>query len=139
LNEHFPRAFFYPELRKGDLENTEGLSDDLIEIPENMLASGSIIEDIFGNKLTISDIHNFSKLSILCPKNNVIDQINEQVLNILDGENKLYLTADSIDAHSDINETDYPSELLHELTPSGMSPHKLNFTESWNLSSRSSV
>lgn len=114
------------DLGNGSLPTTEVLPDDVIEIPENMIRTDSIVEEIFGKKLTVQDVHKFSKMAILCPKNVDVDKINEDVLDILEGEKVTYLSSDSIVDETDVDRQNYPIEFLHDQTSSGMAPHKLN-------------
>jgi hypothetical protein len=114
------------KLGNGDLTNDHGLSDDIIEIPDSMICKESLIQEIFGDKLCVEDVGKFSKMAILCPKNSDVDQINEEVLNLLDGEVVSYLSTDSIDDEEAEDRQNYPVEFLNDCTPSGMPVHKLN-------------
>ncbi|XP_053571517.1 uncharacterized protein LOC128661269 [Bombina bombina] len=113
------------KLGQGSLNNSEGLPEDLVEIPSKLICHDCIISEIFGKRLLPSDLHSFSKKAILCTKNCHVDQINEHVLNILDGDEKIYLSSDSIDDQTDEDAQNYPIEFLNELAPSGMPLHKL--------------
>jgi ATP-dependent DNA helicase PIF1 len=114
------------KLGDGTLPIPEGCTEDVIEIPEDMLSSGQIVEEIFGTALTIEDIPHFSKIAILCPKNSDVDQINEEVLSILEGDTTTYLSSDAIVDGNAEEINNYPMEFLNDLNPSGMPPHKLN-------------
>ena len=114
------------KLGNGELSNTHGLPDDTIEIPSDLICNGSLIKEIFGERLTPENVTSFSKMAILCPKNSDVDAINEEVLNLLTGDSVTYLSSDSIDDENDDDRMNYPIEFLHELTPSGMPIHKLN-------------
>jgi len=113
------------KLGDGDLTNTDGLDKDIIEIPENMLSSDSLIKDVFGDKLTVSNVSEFSSTAILSPLNESVDKINSEILNILEGESKTYLSVDSMDGDEEEERSNYPIEFLNTLTPSGMAPHEL--------------
>ncbi|XP_053567008.1 LOW QUALITY PROTEIN: uncharacterized protein LOC128656868 [Bombina bombina] len=113
------------QLGQGSLNNSEGLPEDLVEIPSKLICHDCIISEIFGKRLLPSDLHSFSKKAILCTKNCHVDQINEHVLNILDGDEKIYLSSDSIDDQTDEDAQNYPIEFLNELAPSGMPLHNL--------------
>ena len=114
------------ELGDGNLTNDDGLPENLIEIPQDMLASDNIVKDIFGEKLAPENVEAFSKMAILCPTNHEVDTINEKVLDILEGEKKTYLSTDSIDTDEDSERDDYPVEFLNSLNPSGSAPYELN-------------
>ncbi|XP_053566967.1 uncharacterized protein LOC128656828 [Bombina bombina] len=113
------------QLGQGSLNSSEGLPEDFVEIPSKLICHDCIISEIFGKRLLPSDLHSFSKKAILCTKNCHVYQINEHVLNILDGDEKIYLSSDSIDDKTDEDAQNYPIEFLNKLAPSGMPLHKL--------------
>jgi hypothetical protein len=113
-------------LGNGDLTNDHELPEDIIEIPDSMICKESLIKEIFGDKLSVEDVGKFSKMAILCPKNCDVDQINEEVLKLLDGETVSYLSSDSIDDEEAEDRQNYPVEFLNECTPSGMPVHNMN-------------
>uniref|UniRef100_A0A8C5PX79 ATP-dependent DNA helicase n=1 Tax=Leptobrachium leishanense TaxID=445787 RepID=A0A8C5PX79_9ANUR len=51
----------------------------------------SIVKEIYGHHLHPDDISTFEKTAILCPKNCDVDNINEEVLSLLEGESYTYL------------------------------------------------
>ncbi len=73
----------------------------------------------------IDNIKNISKRAILCPKNEHVQKLNEENLNILDGDFHTYLSDDSIDSTDDTEKKNFPVEFLNSITPSGMPCHKL--------------
>ena len=94
-----------------------------IEIPNQCIIreNESIVEKIFGD----ADQNDYSKRVILTPTNVDSLSINEEVLECLPGEVKIYLSADQIDT-DDLNErNNFPVEFLNSLTPSGMPPQCL--------------
>lgn len=114
------------KLGNGELKNQDGLNENLIEIPESMLTSENIIKDIFGETLTPDNVEQFSQRAILCPTNDEVDNINEKILEILEGEAKTYISSDSLVTDEDSDRNDYPVEFLNSLKPSGSAPHELN-------------
>jgi ATP-dependent DNA helicase PIF1 len=112
-------------LGNGDLTNEVGLEADIIEIPSHMVTNKSIVTEVYGSSIKPSDVKKFYYTAILCPKNDDADDINSQVLNILCGEAKTYLSTDSLVSEDNDDVTDFPSEFLNSLTPSGTSPHEL--------------
>ncbi|XP_060129913.1 uncharacterized protein LOC132592021 [Zootoca vivipara] len=110
----------------GDTPHIDGLPEDVIEIPSKILCTGDIIKNFFGDKNPVTDVPNLAKKSILCPKNCDVNSINEEVLNILEGETVTYLSSNSIDDSSEEDIQNYPIEFLNEITPTGMPKHKLN-------------
>lgn len=95
---------------------------DVIEIPPSCCATTSLIEEIYAG-ISPDEMHNSV---ILSPKNEDCLHINEQVLNMLPGESRTYLSADSVKCDSEEERQNYPIEFLNSLTPSGMPPHVLN-------------
>jgi ATP-dependent exoDNAse (exonuclease V) alpha subunit len=112
----------------GELTNAHGLDENLIVIPETMLSSGDIVKDIFGDTLTQENVEEFSKMAILSPTNRNVDILNQQVLDILEGESKTYKSFDSLmqtETSQPSDEHDYPVEFLNSLNPTGTAPHEL--------------
>src|SRR5579863_25140 len=91
-----------------------------------MLASDNIMKDIFGDMLTPENVEEFSKMAILCPTNENVDKINEDILNILLGESVNYFSSDSLITDDTEDNEDYPVEFLNSLNPSGLPRHQLN-------------
>ena len=112
----------------GTISDGEEQGNDLIEIPQQMQSSGNIVQDIFGNSLIVDTNENIEAVSgkiILTPKNNDALKLNNNVLDLIQGESTLYTSVDSI-AHDNIeSEANYPEEFLNSQTPSGMPPHVL--------------
>ncbi|XP_021961437.1 uncharacterized protein LOC110857104 [Folsomia candida] len=121
------------KLGDGTLETPLGLPKDTIEIPEQLICRESIIYEIYGERLTVANVANFSKMAILCPKNTDVDNINEEILNILEGNSVTYFSTDSVDDESAEDRQHYPVEFLNGLTPSGMPVHKLNLKKGSNI------
>ena len=109
----------------GELTNDFGLSEDIIEVPSALICHESLIKEIFGERLFPQDVTNFSRRAILCPKNINVDKINEEVLDILEGQAVTYLSTDSIEDEDSEDRQNYPIEFLNSLTPSGMPVHKM--------------
>jgi len=110
----------------GKVGKQTDLPEDVIEIPSELLCEGSIISEVFGDHICLSEVPNFAKRAILCPKNSDVDKVNEEVLRLLEGEAAVYLSSDSIDDENVEDKENYPIEFLHSLTPSGMPVHDLN-------------
>src|SRR5579863_9070596 len=91
-----------------------------------MICEDSLTKEIYGEKLSINDIRNFSNKAILCPRNAEVDKINQQVLELIEGETRTYLSIDSIDDANDEDRQNFQVEFLNECAPSGMPLHKLN-------------
>lgn len=100
-----------------------------IQIPKEHICE-NIETEIFGESFTQCDSVRLSKSAILCPKNDHVNIVNENVLRKLIGsEEKTLYSIDS--ARNDQNEEDagvqsrFPLEFLNQLKPNGFPPHKL--------------
>ncbi|XP_021953692.1 ATP-dependent DNA helicase PIF1-like [Folsomia candida] len=114
------------KLGNGELTNDDGLDENMICIPEDMLSSDNIVWDLFGDSLNATSVEAFIKTAILCPTNNDVDKINDQILKILEGESKTYLSCDSLMSEQAEDHNDYNMEFLNSLSPSGLPPHELS-------------
>ena len=88
----------------------------------NQCISNAVIDDIFSKEF---DEYTFADCIILCPMNEESLKLNEQVLNKLPGDVRTYLSADEVVTDDEFERTQYPTEFLNSLTPSGMPPHRL--------------
>ena len=104
-------------------------AQDTIEIPPtlaNVLHSReTVIERIY------PDLHrNYNNVSwlmqraMLAPHNDTANDINATILEKFPGEQKIYLSLDSLKDDDDAA-TQYPTEFLNTLQPQGMPPHEL--------------
>ncbi|XP_004208072.2 uncharacterized protein LOC101240136 [Hydra vulgaris] len=101
----------------------DGSFRECIEIPEQCLlgANESIVDEIFG----VAEENDNAKCAILIPTNIDSLAINEEVLDRLPGDVKVYLSANTIET-DDLNKiNNFPVEFLNSLTPSGMPVHCL--------------
>nr|KAF6387657.1 hypothetical protein mMyoMyo1_008120 [Myotis myotis] len=124
-SEDFAYSEWLLKLGDGKLDSSFHLRTDIIEIPHEMICSGSIIKATFGNSISIDNIKKISKHAILCPKNEHVQNLNEEILDILDGEFHTYLSDDFIDSTDDAEKENFPIEFLNSITPSGIPCHKL--------------
>ncbi|KAI3725247.1 hypothetical protein L1987_65028 [Smallanthus sonchifolius] len=107
------------------------MGGNFIRIPDDMtipctLRENSIKELInaifpsIQNNLYSSDY--IISRAILSTRNESVDEINDQMIDIFQGEEKIY---HSFDEAEDNHNNFYPIEFLNSLTVSGLSPHKL--------------
>jgi len=123
-------------LRVGD--GTTGEINDVdisVEIPSDLLipSSGnpiaSIVESTYPNLLgNIGITKYFQSRAILAPKNTIVDRVNDYVLDLIPGEEKIYLSYDTPyhknldgDAVDDI----HTLEFLNTIVASGLSNHRI--------------
>ncbi|UYV62965.1 hypothetical protein LAZ67_2002653 [Cordylochernes scorpioides] len=113
------------KLGNGELTNDLGLDSDTFEIPSEMVCNGDLVKEIYGDKLLPSDFEQYTDKAILCPRNVDVDDINNRVLDILEGDSITYFSSDSIDDATPEDNESYPPVFLNSLNPSGMPFHKL--------------
>ncbi|XP_021971849.1 uncharacterized protein LOC110867008 [Helianthus annuus] len=74
------------------------------------------------------DSNYFQQRAILAPTNEVIDSINTELLNSMAGEEKIYLSSDTLcepEEQTDLNMALFPPDVLNKLHLSGLPNHKL--------------
>ena len=91
--------------------------------PEPLPVFGSCPLHIY-NKLREKNAEYYSDKAILCPKNIDVDQLNEQILKTLPGEENVYLSADKI-PEGDAEGLYVTTEFLNSINLSGLPPHLL--------------
>ena len=64
-----------------------------IEIPANCVEPNCIIKSIFGS---VFDFNDFANRIILCPTNDESLDINNKILKLIPGDERIYYSADSI-------------------------------------------
>lgn len=102
------------------------ISPVAIQIPQDCVYDGDIIEYMYGNEtLNAEKITEFVQSVILCPKNRDCTLINDEVINLIEGDAVTYHSADSIIAEEDDDADEYSIEFINSLTPSGLPPHEL--------------
>ena len=96
--------------------------DGEFEVPPQCRSQGNLIDETFG--LALQGREQLAGCAILTPTNEEELLINDRVLQLRPGEEKVSFSIDSVEGDTDA-EVNYPLEYLHSLTPSGMPPHKL--------------
>ena len=111
---------------EGKRSNSYEEENELIHIPDEIMTKEEdIITEIYGNEINVND-KNLNDKIILAPKTNDVININNEILNRMEGDTIEYL---SIDTAEDDNEQNLdvilPTEFLNSLTPNGLPLHKL--------------
>ncbi|KAF8093647.1 hypothetical protein N665_0381s0007 [Sinapis alba] len=107
-----------------------------IEIPSEFLITDSsdpieaISEAIYGNSNSFhenKDAKFFQERAILCPTNEDVNRVNEYMLDKLEGEEKIYNSADSIDPSdtNSVNNEALSPDFLNTIKVSGLPNHSL--------------
>jgi ATP-dependent DNA helicase PIF1 len=90
-----------------------------------------LIQHIYGDLHTMphTDLPGYLAMrGILAPKNDVVDGVNQVVLDTAPGEEREYMSADSVreeDDNDDANGTDWTQEFLNSVNVAGLPPSKL--------------
>ncbi|KAM0012161.1 putative DNA helicase [Helianthus debilis subsp. tardiflorus] len=115
-------------VRDGTEESIEG---SFIRIPDDMTIPCAVRENsikelinaifpLIQNNVDSSDY--IISRAILFTRNESVDEINDQMIDIFQGEEKVYYSFDEVeDGHHNL----FPIEFLSSLTVSGLPPHKL--------------
>jgi len=118
-------------LKHGNGELNDKKDDvDLSNVkPESPLVTGSLTDDIFGDRIDTSDCNRLAEKVILCPLNEDTLKINDAIMQRIDGHEHVYESIDCIASDSDEDKINFPIEYLYSLTPTGLPPHILKLRE----------
>ena len=102
-------------------------TDDIIHLPGELCVStvNDLIHFVFADLSSqYNDAAWVSSRALLCPRNEMVDNMNDRVLNMFPGD---MVTCFSVDSVAEVDQQSvYPTEYLNSLTLSGLPPHKLN-------------
>ncbi|KAG6514057.1 hypothetical protein ZIOFF_024396 [Zingiber officinale] len=110
----------------GGLQDT--VKSDFIRLPETMIipwegeqSMKQLIDFVFPNMMeNVNDADYMVGRAIITPKNVDVDIINDILISNFPGEEKEYISWDSVE---DDNNNFFQEEFLNSLTPSGLPPH----------------
>jgi hypothetical protein len=102
-------------------------SEEAVLIPAQCLTD-DIVNEIYGEAISVEEMENLETMSIVSPLNEDCLRLNEEILLRHEGEMQTYFSSDGIviDSSNEGDDTNYPTEFLNSLTPSGFPPHELN-------------
>ncbi|XP_022014481.1 uncharacterized protein LOC110913979 [Helianthus annuus] len=123
-------------LKLGDgLLGDQNDEEEEIEIPDDLLIKdevnpiASLISFTYSEiDKFLGDLNYFQQRAILAPTNEVVDSINTQLLDSMPGEDKIYLSSDTLfesEQQSELNMALFPPDVLNNLRLSGLPNHKL--------------
>ena len=117
------KELVYPDIGEDMIK----LQNDIILNNENVEALiSTIFYNIIDNYNDTDNYINYIKdRAILTTKNEDVDNINNQIINMFPGEAQEFLSADSVEDKDLVHQNLYSMEFLNTLTPSGTPPHKL--------------
>lgn len=127
-------------LRVGNGEERRLRNTSLIKLPNQVICENDLIDSVFGEGRITQESLVTSNRAILCPTNQDSLEINELILDRLEGDlTEQYFSMDSI-YESDDGIT-YPLEYAHRETPNGYPPHELKLKvgaivmliKNWNI------
>ena len=104
----------------------DGCLPNPLEIPQRMLIPSTRMADIVADVFESFDGDHLEQTCILTPKNKVVDELNDYVLDLVPGQQHTYLSADYFGQDSEDDASLYPTELLNTLQPAGMPRHDLH-------------
>ncbi|XP_057299673.1 uncharacterized protein LOC130630262 [Hydractinia symbiolongicarpus] len=93
-----------------------------IEVPSQCVIQNECIVDTLFRNLSPEIM---ASSVVLTPTNDDSLTINDQVLALLPGEEKVFFSADDVVCDEEEERNQYPVEFLNSITPSGMPPHCL--------------
>ncbi|XP_020271697.1 uncharacterized protein LOC109846871 [Asparagus officinalis] len=119
--------------RLGDPNDGEAL----IEVPNDLLIKdftnplAAIVESTYPNLLDdLYDVNYLQNRAILAPALEIIEMVNDYVISLILGEERVYLSSDSVcnaDGDIDFQENLHTPDFLNSIRCSGVPNHKLKF------------
>nr|GFD38633.1 hypothetical protein [Tanacetum cinerariifolium] len=108
----------------------------VIDIPDDLLIKdshnpvGSLVQSVYPSFLDkLNDATYFQKRAILAPTYEVVEVINDHLLDLIPGKEKVYYSSDSIckseGLDDNFNESIYSLDVLNGLKLSGVPNHRL--------------
>ncbi|KAK1395111.1 ATP-dependent DNA helicase [Heracleum sosnowskyi] len=126
-------------LQIGNGSDYDNADRELIKIPPDLCGNPcedpmkSIVEAIYPSLLkNYNDPAYLTERAILTPKNEVVHDLNDIIMNVIPGESRTYLSSDSICKESmktDQNELLYPAEFLNSLKFNGVPNNDIQLKE----------
>ncbi len=118
---------------KKELLNSD-IGEDIVKLQDDMILDNDKLESLISKVFYNLDnnynnnenyINYIKDRAILTIRNEDVDDINEQIINIFPGQAQEFLSADSVEDKDLVHQNLYPVEFLNTLTPSGTPPHRL--------------
>ncbi len=118
---------------KKELLNSD-IGEDIVKLQDDMILDNDKLESLISKVFYNLDnnynnnenyINYIKDRAILTIRNEDVDDINEQIINIFPGQAQEFLSANSVEDKDLVHQNLYPVEFLNTLTPSGTPPHRL--------------
>ncbi|KAH9698190.1 ATP-dependent DNA helicase [Citrus sinensis] len=126
-------------LQIGDGSLYDDIDRDLVKLPYDICKKPSenpmksIVDTIYPSiQHNYSDPTYLKERAILMPKNEMVHELNEMIMNIIPGQGRTYFSSDSIcKASANTNDEDvrYPTEFLNSLKFNGIPNHDIRLKE----------
>lgn len=111
-----------------DVDISVVIPSDLL-IPSSGNPIASIVDSTYPNLLgNIGKAEYFQSKAILAPKNTIVEQVNDYVLDLIPGEEKIYLSYDTPyhkNIDGDVVDDIHTPEFLNTIVASGLPNHRL--------------
>ena len=114
-------AKYILELGNGNLPKNE-LNE--IELPEDIISSGNLIEEVFGECLSKQSFDLMKDRVILASINKEVSKINAKIVDRLPGEYKSYKRYDSV-KDEEKGGIEFTPEFLNSIDTADLPPHDL--------------
>jgi hypothetical protein len=112
-------------LRLGNGEEDTIDNDSLIRLPDLIVCEQNIIHDTFGEgQIKVQDLINLN-VAILTPTNKDSLEINDLIVNRVEGQEFIYYSSTSIESDNPLDQEHYPIENALDETPNSYPPHRL--------------
>lgn len=93
-----------------------------IDIPPQCNITEDIVNAVFSN---VANQESLSTTVILASTNQTTLHLNDLIIKKLPGDSNTYLSCDQAICDDEKEASNYPTEFLNSITPSGMPPHQL--------------
>ena len=126
VNDEVDFAAYLLDIGNGTVNVHSEVGEDIIQLHKDYLVDtmDELINKVFSNvENSYTDKYFVARCTILTPKNENVDKINEVIMTKFPGEGKTYLSADTVGEEDSYNI--YPIEFLNSITLSGMPPHAM--------------
>jgi PIF1-like helicase len=99
-----------------------------VELPEQIVTYGDLTAEIYGPCIANGDYASFTKLSILAPYNEQVDEYNTKILNMMKGDATVYRSIDSVEDSK--HESAARPEILNRLSSESLPEHLYTYINS---------
>ncbi|XP_024979018.1 uncharacterized protein LOC112516232 [Cynara cardunculus var. scolymus] len=125
-----------PVIPRGDGSYFDNFEDEMLKLPSDICLEQfehpilSILEAVYPSLLdNYKDPSYITERAILTPKNDMVQELNECIMDIISGEGRTYLSSDNVckgNVQSNDEDLLYSTELLNSLRFSGIPNHDIH-------------